>query len=140
MLSGIVADPLDLFDHLAQLGARVVANDLAGGARRRYPAGPSGDPCERLAARLLGGPPDPTRGDPLADRAQWLIAQMEASGARGLVVYDPKFCEPELFDLPRLRRRLGAAGFPVLHVEMELQGVLSQQTLTRLEAFVETLR
>jgi benzoyl-CoA reductase/2-hydroxyglutaryl-CoA dehydratase subunit BcrC/BadD/HgdB len=140
MLSGIVADPLDLFDHLARLGARVVADDLAGGARRLYPAGPSGDPYERLAARLLSGPPDPTRGDPIADRARWLTAQMEASGARGLVVYDPKFCEPELFDLPRLRHHLGAAGYPVLHVEMELQGALSQQALTRLEAFVETLR
>ena len=141
MLSGIVADPLDLFDHLARLGARVVADDLAGGARRLYPAGPSGDPCERLAARLLGGPPDPTRGDPIADRAQWLIAQMEASGARGLVVYDPKFCEPELFDLPRLRRHLGAAGLsPCCTSRWSCSGALSQQTLTRLEAFVETLR
>jgi benzoyl-CoA reductase/2-hydroxyglutaryl-CoA dehydratase subunit BcrC/BadD/HgdB len=140
MLSGIVADPLDFFDHLALFGARVVADDLAGGSRRLYPAATSGDPCERLAARLLGGPPDPTRGDLIADRARWLIAQMAASGARGLVVYDPKFCEPELFDLPLLRRHLGAAGYPVLHIEMELQGALSQQTLTRLEAFVETLR
>jgi benzoyl-CoA reductase/2-hydroxyglutaryl-CoA dehydratase subunit BcrC/BadD/HgdB len=128
MLSGIAADPLDLFDH------------LAGGARRLYRIDTAADPWALLAARLLSGPPDPTRGDPIADRARWLIAQMAASGARGLVVYDPKFCEPELFDLPRLRRRLGEAGYPLLHVEVELSGALSQQTLTRLEAFVETLR
>lgn len=140
MLSGIVAEPLDLFDHLADMGARVVTDDLAGGTRRLYPPEGKGDPFERLAARLLGGPPDPTRGDPIAARAAWLQEQMRASGARGLIVFDPKFCEPELFDVPLLRKHLATAGFPVLHVEVELTGSLSQQTLTRLEAFVETLR
>jgi benzoyl-CoA reductase/2-hydroxyglutaryl-CoA dehydratase subunit BcrC/BadD/HgdB len=140
MLSGIVAEPPDLFDHLAAVGARVVTDDLAGGTRRLYPAEGEGDSFERLAARLLGGPPDPTRGDPIAVRARYLHERMEASGARGLVVFDPKFCEPELFDVPLLRKHLAAAGFPVLHVEVELTGSLSQQTLTRLEAFVETLR
>ena len=140
MLSGILAEPLDLFVHLAASGARVVADDLGGGTRRHYPAGESHDPYERLADRMLGTPPDPTRGDPIAARAEHLRARMEATGARGLVIYDPKFCEPELFDVPRLRRHLSAAGYPVLHVEVELSGSLSQQALTRLEAFVETLR
>lgn len=140
LLSGIVAEPLELFDHLAAMGARVVADDLASGERRIYPADGGGDPFERLAARLLAGPPDPTRGDPIAARARYLQERMEAAGARGLVVYDPTFCEPELFDVPLLRKHLAAAGFPMLHVEVELTGSLSQQTLTRLEAFVETLR
>jgi len=140
MLSGIVAEPLDLFDHLSAMGARVVADDLASGRRRVYPLQDGGDPHTRLATRLLGGPPDPTRGDPIAARARHLREQMGAAGARGLVIYDPKFCEPELFDVPLLRRHLSAAGLPVLHVEVELTGSLTQQTLTRLEAFVETLR
>ena len=140
MLSGIVAEPPDLFDHLAAIGARVVADDLACGARRLYPDAAGGNPFERLADRLLAAPPDPTRGSPIAERAAFLRERMERSGARGLVVYDVKFCEPELFDVPLLRAHLGEAGFPVLHVEMELGEDLSQQTLTRLEAFVETLR
>jgi benzoyl-CoA reductase/2-hydroxyglutaryl-CoA dehydratase subunit BcrC/BadD/HgdB len=56
------------------------------------------------------------------------------------VVYDVKFCEPELFDIPLLRSHLGEADFPLLHVEVEMGEGLSQQTLTRLEAFVEVLR
>jgi benzoyl-CoA reductase/2-hydroxyglutaryl-CoA dehydratase subunit BcrC/BadD/HgdB len=140
MLSGIVAEPLDLFDQLAAIGARVATDDLAGGTRRLYPAGAPDDPFARSAEALLSGPPDPTRGDPIAARASRLQQQMEASGARGLVVYDPKFCEPELFDLPLLRRYLGAAGYPMLHLEVELNGRLSRQTLDRLEAFVETLQ
>jgi benzoyl-CoA reductase/2-hydroxyglutaryl-CoA dehydratase subunit BcrC/BadD/HgdB len=140
MLSGIVAEPPDLFDHLAAVGARVVADDLACGTRRIYPGVNDGNPFERLADRLLGAPPDPTRGSPIAERAAHLRQKMEESGARGLVIYDVKFCEPELFDVPLLRSHLGEAGYPLLHVEMELGEDLGQQTLTRLEAFVETLR
>lgn len=140
MLSGIVAEPPELFDHLAAAGARVVADDLACGTRRIYPEADGGDPFEVLADRLLGSPPDPTRGSPIAERAAHLRRQLEASGARGLVIYDVKFCEPELFDVPLLRSHLGEAGYPVLHVEVELGEDLPQQALTRLEAFVETLR
>ena len=140
LLSGIVAEPLELFDHLAAAGARVAADDLACGSRRLYPQVAAGDPHERLADRLLGAPPDPTRGSPIAERAAHLRRRMEESGARGLVVYDVKFCEPELFDVPLLRAHLAGAGYPLLHVEVELGEDLGQQALTRLEAFVETLR
>lgn len=140
MLSGIVSEPMDLFDHLNGLGARVVADDLACGGRRIYGPADGGDPYQRLADRLLGAPPDPTRGSPIAERVRWLQARMESSGARGLLIYDVKFCEPELFDVPLLRSHLAEAGFPLLHVEVEMGEGLSQQTLTRFEAFVETLQ
>jgi len=140
LLSGIVPEPADLFDHLSSAGARVVDDDLACGARRLYPEVDGGDPFDRLAERLIAAPPDPTRGSPIAERAAYLRRKMEESGARGLVIYDVKFCEPELFDVPLLRSHLAGSGFPVLHVEVELGEDLGQQTLTRLEAFVETLR
>jgi benzoyl-CoA reductase/2-hydroxyglutaryl-CoA dehydratase subunit BcrC/BadD/HgdB len=64
---------------------------------------------------------------------------MRALGAKGLLVYDPKFCEPELFDVPLLRKHLAESGFPVLHIEYEMGEGLHHQTLSRIEAFVETL-
>ncbi len=140
LLSGIVPEPADLLDHLSAVGARVVADDLACGARRLYPQVNGGDPFDRLAEGIIAAPPDPTRGSSIAERAAYLRQRMEESGARGLVIYDVKFCEPELFDVPLLRSHLAAAGFPVLHVEVEIGEDLDQQTLTRLEAFVETLR
>lgn len=140
MLSGIVPEPMTLFDHLAKMGARVIADDLACGGRRRYDPPAGGDPFERAADRILSGPPDPTRGAPIAARAARLVEQMEKTGARGLLIYDVKFCEPELFDVPLLRSRLVEEGFGVLHVEVEMGTELPQQTLTRIEAFVETLQ
>jgi len=64
---------------------------------------------------------------------------LDASGARGAVVHVQKFCEPELFDVPMLRRFFDARGVPVLYLEGELEADLSGQAVTRLEAFVELL-
>ena len=131
---------MEVFDQINSVGGRIVADDLACGYRRVYPPVADGPPLERLARALLGAPPDPTRGSPIAERAAALTRRMRETGAKGLLVYDVKFCEPELFDLPRLRAHLAAAGFPMLHVEHELTPAVSQQTLTRVEAFLETLQ
>lgn len=140
ILSGIVAEPLDLFDRINEAGGRVVSDDLACGARRLYPPSDSTDPFDRLADQLMAAPPDPTRGSPIAHRVRMLADLMAETGAAGMIVFDVAFCEPELFDVPLLRRHLGRAGYPVMHVETELGGTLTHQTLTRIEAFVETLR
>ena len=140
MLSGIVAEPLELFDRINEMGAHVVADDLACGYRRVYPPAAESNPFARLAAQLLACPPDPTRGSPIEQRLAALTSRMRESGAQGLLIYDVKFCEPELFDIPLLRKRLAAAGLPVLHVEFEMGMTVSRQVLTRIEAFVETLQ
>jgi len=140
MVSGIVAEPMELFDRLNEMGAQVVADDLACGARRLYPFSDRSDPFARIAERLMGNPPDPTRGSPIEQRIDMLQAQMADAGARGLLIYDVKFCEPELFDVPLVSRHLRAAGYPVVHVEVEIGETLSNQTVTRLQAFVEMLQ
>jgi benzoyl-CoA reductase/2-hydroxyglutaryl-CoA dehydratase subunit BcrC/BadD/HgdB len=139
MISGIVAEPLELFDRIEEMGAHVAGDDLACGFRRIYSLSTESDPFERSANRLLTGPPDPTCGTPIQARLDTLQTRMRALGARGLLIYDPKFCEPELFDVPLLRKHLNVAGFPVLHVEFEMGETLPHQTLSRIEAFVETL-
>ena len=139
LVSGIVAEPPELFDVLEQAGSRGVADDLACGSRRLYPPSEAADPFERMADRLLASPPDPTRGSPIAERAAHLAATAERTGARGVIVYDVPFCEPELFDVPRLRTHLERHGLPLLHLEVELAGSLPEQAVTRIEAFVETL-
>lgn len=139
MISGIVAEPLELFDQIEDMGAHVAGDDLACGFRRLYSLSMEDDPLERAANRLLTSPADPTRGTPIRVRVDTLQTRMRAVGARGLLIYDPKFCEPELFDVPLLRKHLNEAGFPVLHVEFEMGESLPHQTLSRIEAFVETL-
>lgn len=141
LLSGIVPEPMaGLFEALEEIGARVVGDDLAACGRRLYPRGRSQEPFRRMAERILFAPPDPMRGSSIAERASFLGHLVASSGARGVVFYDVKFCEPELFDLPALRAALGERGTPSVAVEVDLSGELPGGTLTRLEAFVEMLQ
>jgi benzoyl-CoA reductase/2-hydroxyglutaryl-CoA dehydratase subunit BcrC/BadD/HgdB len=140
MIGGIVPEPMAIFDAINAMGASVVADDLACGSRRLYQRTRGADPYARLAESLMSGPPDPTLGAPIAERAEYLTRRMRESGAQGLLVYDVKFCEPELFDLPQLRDHLSAQQLPMLHVEFETAPTIAQQTLNRIEAFVEMLQ
>jgi len=139
LLSGIVPEPMDLLQAMDELGASVVADDLACCGRRLYAAGTSRDPFVRMAESLLGGPPDSTRGSPIQARLDHLLDLARSIGARGVVFYDVKFCEPELFDLPELRRGLRDAGLPSIAVEVDLNDPVSHQARTRLEAFLEMI-
>jgi benzoyl-CoA reductase/2-hydroxyglutaryl-CoA dehydratase subunit BcrC/BadD/HgdB len=140
VLSGIVPEPMELFDSIAGAGGVVVADDLASCGRRLYPPGRSDDVFQRMAESIVHGPPDPTRGSPIRDRCEYLLGLVGTSGAKGILFYDVKFCEPELFDLPILRTELRAAGIPSVVIEVDINDSLSQQVLTRLEAFLEMLR
>lgn len=139
VLSGIVAEPLELLDQLNDAGAHVAADDLSTGSRRLLPRSTLPYPYERMADQFLRGPADPTRTDPVQDRADRLLGLIRNSAARGLLVYLPTFCEPELFYLPMVRERVLASGHPVLAVEFEIGSSLPSQTVTRIEAFVESL-
>jgi benzoyl-CoA reductase/2-hydroxyglutaryl-CoA dehydratase subunit BcrC/BadD/HgdB len=139
LLSGIVPEPMTLFEAMARMGGVVVADDLACCGRRLYPPGESEDPFTRMAESLVAAPPDSTRGDSIQDRLAHLVRLVQTCGARGVVFYDVKFCEPELFYLPALRKGLQQAGIPSIPVEVDLNDPLSQQVLTRLEAFLEMI-
>jgi benzoyl-CoA reductase/2-hydroxyglutaryl-CoA dehydratase subunit BcrC/BadD/HgdB len=140
MLSGIVPEPMSLFRELNDMGAKIVADDLACCSRRCYKIfSDERDPYRRMAKMLMSMPPEPTVSSPIADRVAYLQQRARESQADGLLIYDIKFCEPELFDIPLLREQLAASGLPLLHIEVELSRSFAQQTLTRIEAFVETL-
>jgi benzoyl-CoA reductase/2-hydroxyglutaryl-CoA dehydratase subunit BcrC/BadD/HgdB len=139
ILSGIVPEPMSIFDSIAEMGGYVVADDLAGCSRRLYPRGTSSDPFARMAERILNAPPDSTRGSSIHARCDHLAQTAKTSGAKGIVFYDVKFCEPELFYLPALRKMLQDQGVPSVAIEFDLNDAFSQQTRTRLEAFIEMI-
>ena len=139
LLSGMLPEPVALLEALTACGAVVVADDLATCGRRTYPAGTSDDPLERMAQRLIGAPPGPTRGSSVAERTDYLVALARESGARAVVFWIVKFCEPELFYLPLLRKRLDAEGLRSVIVEVDVADPLPAQVVTRVEALLETV-
>jgi benzoyl-CoA reductase/2-hydroxyglutaryl-CoA dehydratase subunit BcrC/BadD/HgdB len=140
LLSGIVPEPMGLLSAIAEMGGRVAADDLAACGRRLYPTGEGEGPFRRMAGRIVKGPPDTMRGSPIGERLAHLLRLAETSGARGAIFYTIKFCEPELFYLPALRKGLQDAGLPSVVVEVDINDPLSHQVLTRIEAFMEMLR
>jgi benzoyl-CoA reductase/2-hydroxyglutaryl-CoA dehydratase subunit BcrC/BadD/HgdB len=140
LLSGIVPEPMGLLSAIAEMGGRVAADDLAACGRRLYPVGKGEEPFRRMAGRIIQGPPDTMRGSPIGERLAHLRHLTETSGARGVVFYTIKFCEPELFYLPALRKGLQDSGIPSVVVEVDINDPLSHQVLTRIEAFMEMLR
>jgi benzoyl-CoA reductase/2-hydroxyglutaryl-CoA dehydratase subunit BcrC/BadD/HgdB len=140
-VTGYVPEPMSLFDALDDAGAYVVRDDWAAVGRRVVvPEGRfelDGDPYEALARLYFAAPPCPTRSTDQVARISRLLALHEASGARGVIVHEPKFCEPELFDVPAIEKAFADRGVPLLYLETELETELAGQTLTRIEAFVE---
>lgn len=139
ILSGIVPEPMSLFDKIEEMGGLIASDDLACCGRRLYPAGTNEDPMVRMAERIIHGPPDPTRGSPIAERFQHLKKLADECRARGVIFYGVKFCEPELFDLPDLIRELQKVNIPSVAVEVDMSEPLSSQVLTRIEAFLEMI-
>jgi benzoyl-CoA reductase/2-hydroxyglutaryl-CoA dehydratase subunit BcrC/BadD/HgdB len=140
LVSGIVPEPMGVFDIISEHGGVVVGDDLACSGRRLYQPGQGTDPFRRMAERIIFGPPDPTRGNSLQERRDHLLQLADMTGAKGIIFYEVKFCEPELFDLPILHKELGAAGFPSVTIEVDLNDQLSQQIRTRIGAFLEMIQ
>jgi benzoyl-CoA reductase/2-hydroxyglutaryl-CoA dehydratase subunit BcrC/BadD/HgdB len=139
VLSGIVPAPMEMLNVIEELGGFVVADDFACCGRRLYPKGNEREPFLRMAERIVNAPPDPTRGNSIEERVKYLINLVRLHGAKGVIFYELKFCEPELFDLPNLRNSLKQAGVNSVHVEVDINDPLSNQVVTRIGAFLEIL-
>ncbi len=138
LVSGIVPEPQGIFEALRQAGAIPVADDYAAiGRRICHVENLPDDPFDALMARYEALPPCPTRGASVDRRIGWLLERARSAKAEAVLLHNITFCEPEMFDLPHIRRELAAQGLPVLYMETELGGELSGQLATRLEAFVE---
>lgn len=139
VISGIIPEPMDLFNSLNRMGLTVTGDDLLTTGRRIYSKSFSRDPWIRMAEMIIKGPPDSTRGSLFADRVKYLVNLTKASGARGVIFYHVKFCEPEQFYYPVLKKGLEDAGIPSVLVEAEIGEPLPGQVVTRLEAFKEVI-
>ncbi len=141
LVTGIVPEPMTIFDALNEAGAWVAADDYAAVGRRihRYRPPAAADPLDTLVDLAFSGPPCSTRQSNQVARADHLENLLDESEAAGVVIHTVKFCEPELFDEPVIRHRFAARDIPVLAIESELEPELSGQTITRIEAFVEML-
>lgn len=138
------APKLDLLDLIEDCGGIVVDDDLYHGFRYvSLNAAETGDPVKALTSWYLDrntAVPCPTRLDPKTDWDTWLLDRARASGAQGLVILLPKFCEPHYFFYPRIRKTFDDAGFFNLLLETEHESKAGENVRTRLESFIELVK
>jgi benzoyl-CoA reductase/2-hydroxyglutaryl-CoA dehydratase subunit BcrC/BadD/HgdB len=140
LLSGVLPNPPEILSLLDDLGAVVAADDFLACSRRLlFTPSAASDPWQALSEQYFALPPCSSKGSPLNERLDYLLASAEQSGAKGVIFYLVKFCEPELFDVPILTEELKKRGLPCLTLDVELNQGLSGQMATRVEAFLEMI-
>jgi benzoyl-CoA reductase/2-hydroxyglutaryl-CoA dehydratase subunit BcrC/BadD/HgdB len=140
ILSGVLPNPPEILSLLDRMGVRVADDDmLCCGRRLLSPSLGQEDPFRTLTDTYFAMPPCSTRDSPLDERLNYLLDKVKQSGAKGVIFYMVKFCEPELFDVPLLVEGLKEKGIATLVVDVELNRGFSGQLATRVEAFVEMI-
>lgn len=132
------SDP-DIIAVLEQLGAHVVILDLEIGLRRFWvDVNENCDPLEALAYRYLGSALDPSKY-PGQARRDLLISLLDLKKVDGLVVMNQKYCDPYLFEEPRLKRILDKKTIPSLFLTVGEELDHRQQFINRIQAFLEII-
>jgi benzoyl-CoA reductase subunit C len=134
----------ELIDMFEECGARVVNDDLFVGWRFIHADMDEAlEPVDAMShwyveknQRL----PCPTRTIKGADWEDYLLAEVERSHARGLVILMVKFCEPHMYFYPEIREAFEEHGIPHLLIETEHEEMPIEALKTRVETFVEIAR
>lgn len=140
ILTGIMAEPESFLDLFSQYNLVVVGDDLAHESRQfrtDVPAG--GTPIQRLARRWADLQGCSLVYDPDKHRSPMLIDMVHETGADGVIVSMMKFCEPEEFDYPILKKEFEKANIPHLYIELEQQADSAEQLRTRMQGFAEMM-
>jgi len=141
-LTGAVLDEPLVLELIEELGARVVCDDLCSGSRHLHGlVDAQADPISALAAYFLRRPPCPAKLHPHHDPGPYLLDQLGAAHADGVVSVLEKFCDPHAFEWALTLPALDGAGVP--HLLLDAPGAGQASSLegvrTRLQAFIEML-
>lgn len=133
----------EILSFIEDLGGVVVDDDLYTGARYfgAEDASVDGDPMEALARRYLSiTVPCPTRYHDLSRWDEYILHRARSSKAEGVIILQPKFCEPQMFNYPYQKATLAAGGMPHILIETEHEATSMEALRTKVQAFLETLR
>jgi len=73
-------------------------------------------------------------------RADLIVETAKRRDVKGVIVALTKFCDPEEFDYPLIKKACEKAGLPVALIEIDRQMVNCEQARTQLEAFRDILQ
>lgn len=142
-LFGNVLPQPEAFTLFESCGARIVSEDVCTGSRafsRIETRG--GDAMHWLAEGILRKPPCARTFDTEnpGGMAESVVAAAKSAGAKGVIGYTAKFCDPYIARMPGVRQALRREGIPFLLLEGDCTLRSIGQQATRIEAFIEMMR
>lgn len=140
VLTGISLDSKDILEILEENNITVVADDLAQESRQFRTLVPDGkDALERLARQWSNVEGCSLAYDPDKKRGSMIVDKVKANGADGVVFCMMKFCDPEEYDYPVVKKDIESHDIPTLYIEVDQQTSNNEQVRTRVQAFSEML-
>lgn len=138
--SGIVSEPVELLDILTENGIAIVGDDLSQESRMwRTPARKEGTTLEKMAGIIADQRGDTFLYEQEKYKGSMLIEQVKQKKADGVIYFQMKFCDPEEFDYPIVKKELETAGIPLLYLEVDQMLDSVEQLRTRIQSFAELL-
>ncbi len=138
LVTGIMLDAAPVLDLLEELGIGVVDDLLCHESMQfRTPTRPTGTVESKLAYRFLDLKGASPLYEPKKPRGT-LLAQMAKERQADAVFFSlMKFCDPEAFDHPMVKKDLVAQGIPLLSIEHDQLVESTEQIRTRIQGFLE---
>lgn len=140
IVSGILFDQPLLLEALDDAGLYIAADDIAAQSRQyRVDAPETGDPMDALCAKFGRMNGCSVLYDAKKARTSWIVDEACRCSAKGVIVALTKFCDPEEFDYPIIKKRCEAAGIPITMIEVDRQMKSFEQAKTVFQAFHDVI-
>ena len=154
LIWGSIIDDIALIEMMEEAGANVVMDDTCVGSRPFFPdVEMSAEPLDDLAHRYLldlkcprtwmQAVPGETKKDYMADlkaRFGYVRDYAKEWNAKGVILYDLRYCDIHGYEVPQIKDYLDSVGLPSLYLEHDYSEAALAPLRTRVQAFLEVLR
>lgn len=134
--TGIIADSPSILKILEDNNIAIVADDIAHESRQfRTDVVSSHDPIEALARQFSDRDGCSVLYDPEKKRGSMIIDKVEKYDADAIIVLMTKFCDPEEYDYPIMKKEFDEREIPTILIEVDQQMKNYEQARTMVETF-----
>lgn len=139
-VTGILTDSPDLLQILEENRMHIVGDDVAAQSRQyRIDADTKIPGLDSLAQKFSSMDHCSVLYDAGKNRVDHIIKEAGKKGAEGIIVILTKFCDPEEFDYPLIKKACEKHDLPVLLIEVDRQTEKFEQARTMMETFQNML-
>lgn len=140
LVTGIILDSKEILDIFEENNLRIVADDLAHESRQfRTDVPEGGSAIERLAKQWSNIEGCSLAYDPKKIRGYKISSEVKEKGIDGVVFAMMKFCDPEEYDYPVVKKDIEKESIPTTFIEVDQQSKSFEQIRTRIQTFAEML-